>query len=174
MGKTLEGLVAARGDDEASMTDQDFMRLAIHTAEEGVKKGQTPFGAVIALEGKLIVAAHNVVWLTTDITAHAEINAIRQACRMLDSIDLTGCVIYSTCEPCPMCFSAIHWARIDRIVYGADIADAAECGFNEMAISNEELKQLGPSPVLLSGGFMQQECVQLLQAFRARGDSKLY
>ncbi|HEO64204.1 MAG TPA: nucleoside deaminase, partial [Candidatus Omnitrophica bacterium] len=99
----------------------DFMRLAVSKAEHGIKAGQTPFGACIVKNGKVIVCQHNAVWQNTDITAHAEIAAIREACRKLNSIDLSGCTIYSTTEPCPMCFTAIHWAKISRIVYGTSI-----------------------------------------------------
>src|SRR5437588_11290140 len=100
------------------MSHEHWMRLAIETARHGIEQGQTPFGACIVRGDDLIVASHNVVWQTTDITAHAEITALREACRALRTIDLSGCTIYSTCEPCPMCFSACHWARLDRTVYG--------------------------------------------------------
>ena len=96
--------------------DIKFMRLAIAKAREGIKKGQAPFGACIVKNGKVIACSHNIVWESLDITAHAEINAIRTTCKKLKSVDLSGCTIYSTCEPCPMCFSACHWGRISRIV----------------------------------------------------------
>ena len=112
------------------------MELAIAKTREGIRHGQTPFGACIVKKGRVIACSHNEVWKNTDITAHAEVAAIRVACRKLGTIDLSGCTIYSTCEPCPMCFSAIHWAGIGKIVYGAGIADAAECGFGELEISN--------------------------------------
>ena len=86
--------------------DERFMRLAIARAHEGVASGQSPFGACVVKDGAVVSCEHNVVWRTTDITAHAEIHAIRVACARLQSIELPGCVIYSTCEPCPMCFSA--------------------------------------------------------------------
>jgi tRNA(Arg) A34 adenosine deaminase TadA len=137
------------------------MRLAIAKAREGVAAGQTPFGACVVRGDELVVAAHNVVLRTTDITAHAEVTAIREACRALGTIDLGGCVIYSTCEPCPMCFSACHWANLDRIVYGASIADAAACGFRELSVSNEQLKRLGGSKVQIEAGFLRDEAVEL-------------
>ena len=140
------------------MTDEDWMRQAIDWAETGIVNGQTPFGAVIVQAGAILASAHNVVWLTNDITAHAEVTAIRHACAALGAIDLSGCTIYSTCEPCPMCFSAIHWARIGRIVYGASIADARTAGFNELPISNADLKRLGGSPVEVVGGVLRDEC----------------
>ena len=138
------------------MTDENFMRLAIQKAKEGVKNRQTPFGACIVKNGKVIACVHNVVWKTTDITAHAEIHAIRKACKRLKTINLSGCTIYSTCEPCPMCFSAIHWARISKVVYGVGIKDAAKIGFNELAIPDRKLKELGKSPVKITGFFLYQ------------------
>src|SRR3954471_17423818 len=124
------------------MTPIDWMRLAIAKAREGIAAGQTPFGACVVRGDALIAVAHNVVLRTTDITAHAEVTAIREACRALGTIDLGGCTIYSTCEPCPMCFSACHWANLDRIVCGATIAEAARCGFRELAISNSDMKRM--------------------------------
>src|SRR4051812_47796737 len=122
------------------MTDEHWMRLAIETCRQGIEAGQSPFGACIVRGDELVVAAHNVVWQETDATAHAEVNAIRLACRKLASIDLTGCRIYSTTEPCPMCFSAIHWAKIDAIYFGTTIPDANALGFSELSISNEQMK----------------------------------
>ncbi len=146
--------------------DIKFMRMAIDRALEGIGRGQTPFGACIVKDGQPVVCAHNVVWLTTDITAHAEVNAIRQACALLQSIDLSGCTIYSTCEPCPMCFSAIHWARIGRIVYGASIEDAKKAGFAELEISNHQLKELGATGVSIDGGVLRDECVDLFSRWK--------
>jgi tRNA(Arg) A34 adenosine deaminase TadA len=109
-----------------------------------------PFGACIVKDGEVIACDHNVVWASTDITAHAEVYAIRNACKKLDSIDLSGCTIYSTCEPCPMCFTAIHWARIGRIVCGARIEDAKKYGFNELSVSNHELRDKAGSRVIIN------------------------
>ena len=154
-------------------TDADWMRLAIETTRAGLAEGQTPFGAVITRDNELVIAAHNVVWETTDITAHAEVNALRLACRKLGIVDLKGCTIYSTTEPCPMCFSAIHWANVDRIVFGTSIADAAEAGFNELPISNLEMKEKGKSRVVIVPGFLSEEAKDLFRVFRERG-AKVY
>ncbi|HEX2971090.1 MAG TPA: nucleoside deaminase [Tepidisphaeraceae bacterium] len=150
------------------------MRLAIEKARAGIAHGQTPFGACIVKDGRLLVAGHNQVWATTDITAHAEIHVIRQACRILNTIDLSGCEIYSTCEPCPMCFSACHWARLSRVVYGAGIADARRAGFSELSISNQEMKQRGGSHLEIVSGVLQQECAALFDEWLARGDRRVY
>ncbi|MDQ7779119.1 MAG: nucleoside deaminase [Planctomycetota bacterium] len=154
-----------------------FMRMAIRKAAAGIKKGQTPFGACIVKDGrdgKVVSCEHNVVWKTTDITAHAEVHAIRSACRRLRTIDLSGCVIYTTCEPCTMCMSACHWARIGKIVFGASIADAQKAGFNELVISARTMKRLGRSPVKIVGGFLRREARALFALWSASKDRRVY
>ena len=154
--------------------DEKFMQLAIDKARLGGQKDQTPFGACIVKNNELICCGHNVVWATTDITAHAEVRAIREACNKLNTIDLSGCTIYSTCEPCPMCFSAIHWAKIDKIFFGAKISDAQGVNFNELTISNQQMKELGGSPVEIVGDFMKKECQALFREWDKSGDKKVY
>ncbi|MCK4624441.1 MAG: nucleoside deaminase [Phycisphaerae bacterium] len=156
------------------MDDERFMTAAIKIATEGIEAGQTPFGACIVRDGQIIAVAHNAVWSKTDITAHAEIQAIRAACRKLDTVDLAGCVIYSTCEPCPMCFAACHWARISKIVFGARIADAEKAGFSELTISNEQMKTLGRSSIEITGDFLRDECVKLFESWAERKNSRPY
>ncbi|MFA6379350.1 MAG: nucleoside deaminase [Candidatus Omnitrophota bacterium] len=154
--------------------DEKYMFLAMKKAREGISKGQTPFGACIVKKGKVVILAHNVVWKTTDITAHAEINAIRLACKKLKTIDLSGCTIYSTCEPCPMCFSACHWARIDKIVYGATICDAKRYGFNELDISNDVMKRSGKSPVKVIKNVARKENIELFDLWKRKNPQKVY
>ncbi len=156
------------------MDDKKFMRIAIRKALSGVKGDQAPFGACIVKNGRLISSAHNTVWKTADITAHAEVNAIRLACKKLKSIDLSGCVIYSSCEPCPMCFSACHWARIGKIVFGAGIKDAASFGFNEMPITDKRLKIYGRSNIKIKGGLLRQESLRLFEAWARLQKSSAY
>ena len=96
------------------------MQEAVKEAEAGVRAGEGgPFGAVVVRDGRVIARGHNQVVARADPTAHAEIQAIRAACRALGTFDLAGCVIYATCEPCPMCFAAIHWSRLDAVHFGA-------------------------------------------------------
>jgi tRNA(Arg) A34 adenosine deaminase TadA len=116
------------------VTDAEFLRLAIGAAREGIASGQSPFGSAIVRGGTVVAVAHNTVWRDTDPTAHAEINCIRAAARALETIDLAGSTLYATCEPCPMCLAAIHWAKIGRVVFGAGIADAAAAGFSELRV----------------------------------------
>jgi guanine deaminase len=156
------------------VNDEEHMHQAIDAARRGVESGQTPFGACIVKDGRVVVAAHNVVWESTDITAHAEVHAIRLACHALQSIDLSGCAIYSTCEPCPMCFSACHWARIARIVYGASIQDAAGFGFNELPISNTTLRELGGSAVEIVPGCLREENRELFRLWASHQDRRAY
>ena len=144
------------------------MQLAVEKARAGIFDGQTPFGACIVKDGHVVSCVHNVVWKTCDITAHAEIHAIRDACRRTGMIDLSGCAIYSTCEPCPMCFSAIHWAGIRRIVYGADIEDARQAGFRELEISNLQMKEAGHSLIEIVSGVLKRECVELFGEWKKR------
>ncbi len=154
--------------------EERFMIMAIEKAKEGIEKGNSPFGACIVKDGEAISCEHNIVWQSTDITAHAEINAIRKACEKLDTIDLSGCVIYSTCEPCPMCFAACHWARILTIVYGAGIADAKEAGFSELSIPNKKMKKLGPSPVEVISGFLLAKNIELFKMWSQKPGKRVY
>lgn len=156
------------------MTDDHWMRMAIDKTRQGMRNGQMPFGAAIVKEGKLITVDHNLVFATTDITAHAEVTAIRNACRLLNTVDLTGCSIYSTTEPCPMCFAACHWARIDRIIFGSAIDDARAAGFSELPISNLDMKRQGGSKVLITPGFLREEAIKLFEEFAAMRDRKTY
>ncbi len=156
------------------MTEADFLRAAIAKAREGIASGQSPFGSVIVRDAKVIAATHNTVWRDTDPTAHAEVNNIRAAARALGTIDLTGCVLYSTCEPCPMCLAAIHWAKISRVVFGASIADAAAAGFSELRVGARQLVQLGGSPLVVEDGLLAEECRALFQEFLSASRNKTY
>ncbi|MRR20661.1 nucleoside deaminase [bacterium] len=124
--------------------DRKFLKLAIGTAEENIKDGGGPFGAVIVSHGKALASAGNRVVPGHDPTAHAEVQAIRLAAAALGTHDLSDCVIYASCEPCPMCLGAIYWAGIRRIVYASDRYRAAAAGFDderiysELALANSE------------------------------------
>ena len=123
------------------MMHEDFMRQAIDLAVENVKNGGGPFGAVIVKDGAVVATGTNRVTANNDPTAHAEVSAIRAACLKLGTFNLEGCVIYTSCEPCPMCLGAIYWAHLDKIYYGANQHDAAAAGFDDSFIYRElELK----------------------------------
>jgi tRNA(Arg) A34 adenosine deaminase TadA len=151
----------------AMITPDELMQLAVEKTREGISNGQTPFGCAIARGDQILAVCHNIVWQTTDITAHAEITAIRTACRTLGDIHLAGCVVVSTCEPCPMCMSALHWARVETVYYGATIADAADAGFNELPIAAQQITSLGRSAVKLQADLMRKECTALFDAWKA-------
>jgi tRNA(Arg) A34 adenosine deaminase TadA len=156
------------------MSDEDFMRLAIARAKEGLEAGQMPFGAVIVRNGNVIASEHNVVWATTDITAHAEVTAIRRACKTTGGIDLSGHTIYSTTEPCPMCFAACHWAKFDRIVFGAAIDDARAAGFSELPISNFDMKRLGNSRIEIVPHLLRDEAAELFRTYLSQPNRRGY
>jgi guanine deaminase len=124
------------------MYNDEFMRRAIRLSLANVKKGGGPFGAVIVKNGKMISTGVNKVTEHNDPTAHAEVQAIRKASKKLKTFDLSECEIYSSCEPCPMCISAIYWSRINRIYYGNSRKDAAKAGFRDDFIYRELGKPL--------------------------------
>jgi guanine deaminase len=118
--------------------NQAFMREAIRQAVENVRSGKGgPFGAVVSKDGRIVATGTNLVTSSNDPTAHAEVTAIREACRALGAFQLTGCEIYTSCEPCPMCLGAIYWARPDRVYYAAAAKDAADAGFDDSFIYSE-------------------------------------
>lgn len=156
------------------MDVQQLMEAAIDVARRGIAAGQTPFGCAIALDSKLIAATHNTVLATTDITAHAEVNALRAACSTTQRILLEGAVVATTCEPCPMCMAALHWARVDVVYYGATISDAGRAGFHELTLPAAELLARGRSSVRLVPGIMAAECRALFAEWQSRDDRRVY
>ena len=119
------------------MRNDDFMRQAIALAVENIKNGGGPFGAVVVKDGQVVATGVNRVTANNDPTAHAEVMAIRAACTKLGTFNLDGCVIYTSCEPCPMCLGAIYWAHIEKIYYGANQHDAAAVDFDDSFIYKE-------------------------------------
>lgn len=157
------------------MSDKEFMSRAIEEAYSGVKSGDGgPFGVVIVKHGEVISSAHNTVLRDNDPTRHAEINAIREAAKKEGTYDLSGLEIYSTTEPCPMCFSAVHWARIDRLIYGTRIEDVKKLGFNELTIPVSRMKEEGSSEVEIEAGFMLEECEELLRFWDSLPNKVVY
>jgi len=152
-----------------------FMLRAIKSAESGILRGEGgPFGACIVKNGKVIATAHNCVLKKKDPTCHAEIEAIRIASKKIKNFDLSGCEIYSTTEPCPMCFSAIHWARISTIFHGTSIGDVARRGFNELAVSNTLLKRIGKLKLRIKTCFERKACLELLKKWDALDSKRTY
>jgi tRNA(Arg) A34 adenosine deaminase TadA len=146
--------------------DEDYMRLAFAVAREGIAKGQLPFGAVIVKDGDVVSSAHNTIYADTNIIAHAETGAIAGACHHTGSIDLSGCTLYATCEPCPMCFGACVLANISRIVFSARMGDGVIPGFSMLVISNNELKKTGKADIEVTGNCLRAEGVELFKLWR--------
>ena len=124
------------------MKNIDFMKRAIELSIQNIKNNGGPFGCIIVKENKIIAEGVNRVTFNNDPTAHAEIIAIRNACKKLNSFNLEKCELYTSCEPCPMCLSAIYWSHIDKIYYGNSRLDASKIGFDDDFIYNELNKDL--------------------------------
>jgi guanine deaminase len=151
-----------------------FMLEAFKEAFNGMRNNKGgPFGAVIVKDGVVIGRGCNQVTSTNDPTAHAEINAIRQACQQIESFHLTGAVLYATCEPCPMCLSAIYWADIQQVFYAANRADAARIGFNDAFIYDEFLKPLELRAIRLNP-IITLEATILFDEWEQKSDKALY
>lgn len=155
------------------MTKEELMRRAIELSADSVRNGGGPFGAVIARNGEIIAEGSNGVALYNDPTAHAEVSTIRKACQKLNTFDLSGCEIYTSCEPCPMCFGAIYWAHLDKIYYANDRKDAADIGFDddfiyqEIAVQPQYRKK--PSEILL-----RNESLEVFKQWTAKTDKTEY
>lgn len=155
------------------MTNKELMRRAIELSKQSVRNGGGPFGAVIARNGEIVAEGSNCVTIDYDPTAHAEVSTIRKACKALGTFDLSGCEIFTSCEPCPMCFGAIYWAHLDKIYMGNDRKDAAKIGFDddfiyqEIALSAEQRKK--PSEVLL-----REEALEAFKMWDEKEDKTEY
>lgn len=151
-----------------------LMRAAIREARAGIAIGQSPFGCAIALPGAEVVAEHNRVWQTCDITAHAEIVALRAACQAAKDVHLAGAIVATTCEPCPMCMSALAWAQVAEVHYGATISDARAAGFNELNLSAVEVATRAAIGIRLVPGLLPNECVALFEEWRRSAGARAY
>ena len=145
------------------MPHEDFMRMALEAASQGRQKGEMPFGACIVKQGRVVTTVHNVAREHMDITAHAEMYAIQEACRLLKTLDLSGSTIYASCEPCPMCFSACLWANLDRIVFASRIEDAERMGIRQIPITAATIRQLSRASVEVIGDVLRSESVELFK-----------
>ncbi len=155
--------------------DATGMLAALAAARHNLRRPDGgPFGACIVRDGRVLAVARNTVLARRDPTCHAEVNAIRLAARRLGAHELAGCRIYSTTEPCPMCFAAIHWAGIDTLVYGTRIADVARLGFRELTISNRTMRRLGGGSMRIVSGVLREECLELLREWEARHSNTTY
>src|SRR3954471_9960591 len=159
---------------EKIMSQEKFMREALHLAEAGMRGGRGgPFGCVVVRKGEVVGRGHNRVTSTNDPTAHAEIVAIRDACANLETFQLTDCELYTSCEPCPMCLSAIYWARIPTVYYGNTRADAAAIGFDDDFIYQQV--PLPPSQRALTMQLLLRDEAQIaFKEWQAKPDKVAY
>ena len=149
-------------------TDEDFLRLTMETARAGIEQGELPFAATIVRDGQVLSSAHTIVYAANDPTAHAEVTAIREACRKLGTWDLSGSVVYTVpCATCPMCFSALNWANVSKLVYGAPVDSSTDPGLVGQVITPETMKELGGSPIEIISGLLIEENLALYEYHRA-------
>jgi len=158
------------------MTEKDeyFMLRAISLAQNGIDSNAGgPFGAVVVKDGEIVGEGFNCVTSTNDPTAHAEVVAIRQACRKLGSFQLNGCVLYTSCEPCPMCLGAIYWARPDKIFFACTREDAASIGFDDHFIY-EEIERPIEERHIKSISFLREKGLTVFENWANKADKTAY
>jgi len=151
----------------------EFMKRAIELSIEGVNKGGGPFGSVIIKDNKIVAEGSNKVVPNKDPTAHGEIVAIREACKKLNNFNLKGCELYSTCEPCPMCLSAIYWARIDKIYYANTREDAKKIDFDDSLIYSEFIKNIDERKIPMIQ-IMRNEALKAFELWEKKTDKVKY
>ncbi|MCX3263416.1 MAG: nucleoside deaminase [Pedobacter agri] len=155
---------------ENNKQHEEFMKMAIALSVQNVTESiGGPFGAVIVKDGKFIAGSANKVTSTNDPTAHAEVSAIRLACQELNTFDLSGCVVYTSCEPCPMCLGAIYWSRIETIYYANTKVDAENIGFSDKFIYDELDKPMEKRSLPV----VQMMRDEAMEAFKLWGDSAM-
>jgi guanine deaminase len=155
--------------------DQYFLKLAIRLAFDGMRKNEGgPFGAIVVKNGKIVGKGNNKVTSANDPTAHAEVTAIRDACRNLNTYQLDSCTLYSSCEPCPMCLGAIYWARPARLVFAASHLDAASiAGFDDQFIY-EELEKEFDQRKIPATQLLREEGLQPFLEWKEKEDKRRY
>jgi len=151
----------------------EFMKRAIELSIENINKGGGPFGTVIVKGNKIIAEGSNKVTPTNDPTAHGEIVAIREACKMINDFNLNGCELYSTCEPCPMCLSAIYWARISKIYYANTRQDAQKIDFDDSLIYSELKKNINERKIPMIQ-LMRNEALKAFELWNKKTDKVKY
>ncbi|MFP4620339.1 MAG: nucleoside deaminase [Bacteroidales bacterium] len=155
------------------MSHEDYIRIAIRISEENMEEGGGPFGAVIVKDDEIIARAGNTVTPFNDPTAHAEINAIRKAASYLKNFDLSGSVLYSSCEPCPMCLGAIYWARLDGVYFAAEREDAKDAGFDDSFIYKEIQKPFQRRSIQTIQ-MLRSEAYEVLKKWKGKDDKIQY
>src|SRR5436190_8814841 len=157
-----------------TVDDEGFMREAIRLSFETMRSNTGgPFGAVVVKDGKIIARGYNRVLETNDPTAHAEVVAIREACRALNDFQLSGCSIYTSCEPCPMCLAAIYWARPDKVFFGNTKKDAADIEFDDQFIY-DEIERAFPERKIPMIPLLREEALKAFEEWYKKADRKKY
>ena len=151
----------------------EFMKRAIELSIESVNSGGGPFGSIIVKDNNIVAEGSNKVTLTNDPTAHGEIVAIREACKKLNNFSLNDCELYSTCEPCPMCLSAIYWARIDKIYYANTRKDAQKIDFDDSLIYSELQKNINKRKIPMIQ-LMRKEALEAFELWNKKTDKVKY
>lgn len=139
------------------------MRLAIEETRSGIRAGQGPVGCVIARDDVILAKEHNRVRELLDVSAHAEIEALRAAAQVTGAVRIPGAIVATTCEPCPMCAAALYFAEVSVVYYGASIADLAAAGFRQIRLSAAELFEIAGAGIRSEGGILAEECRELLR-----------
>lgn len=156
------------------MNHNEFMQAAIGLSKKHMQQGHGgPFGCIVVKEGKIVGQGWNSVTSLNDPTAHAEVQAIRDACKNLNTYQLTGCVVYTSCEPCPMCMGAIYWSRPDKVYYANTRKDAAETGFDDSFIYEELILPLDERKIPMIP-LLRKEAISVFEAWRLKVDKELY
>jgi len=153
--------------------NNEFMKRAIELSVESVNKGGGPFGSIVVKDNKIIAEGSNKVTPTNDPTAHGEIVAIREACKKLNTFTLSGCELYSSCEPCPMCLSAIYWARIEKIYYANTREDARKIDFDDSLIYTELQKSIDKRKIPMIQ-ILRNEALKAFELWDAKKDKVKY
>jgi len=157
-----------------SFKDKEFLQQAIELAKQGIEKGVGgPFGCIIVRDGEVVGKGSNQVTSTNDPTAHAEVVAIRDACRHLGNYQLTDCDVYTSCEPCPMCLGALYWARPRRVIYASTRDEAAEAGIDDAFIYLEINVAAGERKIPFDHQSLE-EAAALFGLWKEKGNKKLY
>ena len=159
--------------DERRSKENEFIRRAIELAVENVERGGGPFAALVVRDGIVIATGANQVTRTNDPTAHAEIVAIREACRVLGEFQLAGCDVYTSCEPCPMCLGALYWARPSHVFYAAPKEDASGAGFDDSFIY-EQMKTPPSERAIPMVRILDEEAARPFEAWINKADKKSY
>ena len=160
-------------DYQFTAEDRDFMQMAIDLSIENVANGGGPFGAVIVRNGEVVATGTNRVTANNDPTAHAEVSAIRTACAKMQNFKLEGCTCYTSCEPCPMCLSALYWAGVSRIVYGNTKDDAKAINFDDSFIYDEIAKPYALRAIPCQN-LMREEALKGFRAWSEKEDKIEY